>query len=245
MFTKSNLFSLNGRNLLLFFLLFLFSNFFFPNLTQAELVQSGDLSINVPGYDAATGWSADAIYDATITANFQDSTSPQKSVSITLPEGMRFVAYPVNRSPVADTPEYDDQGSVLSSFVESIITPPKQSYYPSYNGTLTYNLTSNCEAIEIPIKLTVDENVYYGPKNFPNGIQAESKKNNVSLDTVQMEVNGVGSVDLRFHSSDWITRTMISSSNQTVNMPQGGVHFASFNFVGRYLKNIQAYYYYP
>ncbi|MCA9364791.1 MAG: carboxypeptidase regulatory-like domain-containing protein [Candidatus Moranbacteria bacterium] len=206
-----------------------------------------DPTVAIDGYNSGVGWELGVVYDATVTAFFDDATGTEKKVHITLPEGMRFVNYPVNRAPVTNTPEYElDSGSLLNNFLDSVITPSKQTYYPSYNGTLTYEFTQNTVSAEIPFKLAVDENVYYGPKIFPQGIVVESEKNGTSIATISHQVNAVGDVSIALHPSDGWSRDVLSNTTNVITT--GSLGLLRSGVTGNkvmYRKSVEVYFYYP
>jgi len=211
-------------------------------------VTDGDVTIDVIDYVPVNGWTVGEVYDAKVTVDFNDTTSIDKHIDITLPEGMRFVNYPVKGAPTAGTPGYElDSGSVLVQFITSYVDSPKQTYYPSYNGTLTYNLTTSCESIEIPFKVTVDENVYYGPKTITDAISVTANKGVTNLGDASMDVDGIGDAVFTLWSRGWVNPTLaLAGSTDSVELPyiqvyrSGFLHPAAF-----YSKKITGYYYYP
>lgn len=65
------------------------------DLSLQSITTSTALSINVVDYSTGKGMGTYQIYDAIIIANFGDASSLGKKVEITIPEGIRYVAYPV------------------------------------------------------------------------------------------------------------------------------------------------------
>jgi hypothetical protein len=221
-------------------------SFFVGYYIYAEIVTDGDVILNIPDYDATIGWLAGDVYDTTVTVDFADTTSLNKKVEITLPEGMRFVAYPVTYTPASGSPGYEiDPSSVLGQFIDSITEPPQQTYYPSYNGTLTYNITTNCQSIEIPVKITVDERVYYGPKTITDAVVASGEKGGVVLGNPSMDVDGIGDMTFFIWSADWSTVDALAGTTDLVELPRAVFLRGGYEPKYFYAKEMTLYYYYP
>lgn len=136
-------------------------------------VTDGDVTIDIDEYDENEGWENGASKDVTITVDFGYNSDPNKEVSITLPEGLKFTQFPVKSiDPAEETVNLQvEDTSVYRDSIETITYPQKQDYYPSYNGTLKYTFKDDVGKIELTIKVAVDETVYYGKKMFNGDVR--------------------------------------------------------------------------
>ncbi len=157
-------------------------------ISPADAVMDGRVTIDIPDYSAATGWDIEVIKDVNVTANFADGTSSGKKITITLPEGMKFVSYPVVGTPAAGSLGYKlDATSTIAKFISGVTIPTK-TWYNSWNGSLTYEITSNCEAITIPVQVAVDRAYHHEPTTLNQAVQATAEKEGSSLGSAAMDV---------------------------------------------------------
>jgi hypothetical protein len=86
----------------------------------------------------------------------------------------------------------------LKGFVTSVEVPVNKPVYSSRNGVMSYYTTTRAEIIEIPIKIRVDEKLYYGQKIFSGSeaIQVTMYKAGILQNTVSMEVKAIGDVNI-------------------------------------------------
>lgn len=103
---------------------------------------AGRVAISIPDYEPSEGWRAGDIKDVIITVNNTMGLHGTRFISIKIPEGMRFVNYPV---PNPIIPELELQADIdFMTFINTVTEKPEQQdHYPSVNkGYLKYDINT-------------------------------------------------------------------------------------------------------
>ena len=195
----------------------------------------GNIKINISDYDG-NEWKVGAIYDATISAQF-DSAADNKQLKITLPAGLNYVNYP-SKTVSLPTVESPASGTLNTILIDNTHAGLGVSYDNLYANDITYTFADNAGKVEVPIKIQVNPNLYYGPKVFSasnnEAIKAELLQNDASTpaETVNMDIKAGGSFEVKFaknpasdnntntltnlyQTTDWLTSpdTYVDGSN--------------------------------
>lgn len=156
-----------------------------------EVATDNGVTIDIPDYVAANKWRILQAYDVKVIANFGDVTSVNKKLTIKLPDGMKFVNYPVNTTPTGiQTPAT----GVLNDFMVSYTTPATTDW-DTLSGEITYEFVPGASSVEIPLKVAVDERVYYDTLGtITAGVQAKATKgtSNTSVGQAKMNIHTAG-----------------------------------------------------
>lgn len=156
--------------------------------------EDGDVSIQVDGYDSLNGWKAGEVYDVTVRADFTDYSELERYVEISLPEGMRFVNYPVLNLSGNNSLEYQ-MTSPTDGLTQSVEATTQKSFSAStYYGKVKYKVSSDTGMYELKFKVTPDEYLAYGNKTFTNAISASAMANGSLIGAAKANINIVWSV---------------------------------------------------
>ncbi|TLG75492.1 hypothetical protein [Culicoidibacter larvae] len=165
----------------------------------SSITNSG-VSLNIPGYDEV-GWDVGVVKDVNVTVDFGDSTSSDKTLKVTVPDGMRYELIPVkgneNKTGV-DTVILSNLGTSdpLYTAITDITLPKKETFAGGATiGQVVYTFTPGTQVVTINLKVSVDKNKYYNPHTIANPIQASALLNKgaiVSVGDVSQTIKASG-----------------------------------------------------
>lgn len=202
-------------------------------------ITNGNVSIDIPDYDELVGWNNGDVKDMQVTVDFGDSTTANKKIKITLPEGLRFESITVKNG----TSTTGADASILSVYgdsdprataISSMTIPKKEtvaSKAATY-GTVEYEMINTTEKVVLEFKVSVDMSRYYGPHTIPNEITAEATKGTTnelvggSVVTQSVDAIGstVGSGNITYYSTTSAAGTATVLSSTGTSTEQGRVH---------------------
>lgn len=231
------------------------------NAEATSTQTGGNITVKINEYDEIQGWINGDVKDVEITVDFDDITSADKSVSVTLPEGLKYMKYPVAATDSDNSSALQlVDNMIFKEFVTGIESYPKKPNhgydYGSFNGTLAYTFRESTEKITFTIKVAVDESVYYGPKTFQGdeGIVVEASKAGgsgepVSIGKVVQEINathGTTTTGLLLWSNAF-PRTMVKDDASSFYLSRMYAEYrgaSSTAAVKKYFQDIEFTYYY-
>ncbi|MGL5041841.1 MAG: LapB repeat-containing protein [Culicoidibacterales bacterium] len=209
------------------------------------IVEDGIIKIDIPRYDVTKGWLFEDVYDVVITVDFQEATTTDKVVEITLPEGMRFATIPTKNSLGGIFVQADP---TLSDLIASDQRPVAHSVYKTYNGKMRYNFLPHASKVEIKgLKITPDAVLYYGPKQFAKGIEVTASKESVIQGAPAVVIDARGDSGYTIGSNTWkAAQTMVQGDLDILST--GEVYQSRIGYLAvrqGYTKSVNTYINYP
>ncbi|MBC1870113.1 LPXTG cell wall anchor domain-containing protein [Listeria seeligeri] len=219
------------------------------NTTKAEtktLLGAGEsnVTLSIPDYDQ-TAWGNGDIKEVTATVEFGDSTSTEKKVNFTLPDGMRFVSVPVPSNYKAG--ENVDSGVLsylgasdpLSVAITSTTVPDMETTYNKATfGTVSYDLDKGTEKASFTFSVRVDAAKYYGATDLKSPIKAEAFVNGDStpIDTAEQTIHAEGNKVVGYAKQDHV-KTMFRNwydSSWLKEVTASTASYDSYNYTKPY-----------
>ncbi|MDF9825691.1 hypothetical protein M2475_002109, partial [Breznakia sp. PF5-3] len=154
-------------------------------ISPRSTATNNSVTIDIPDYNATTGWTRGDIKEVKVTVNFGDATSANKKVSITVPEGLRYeqISIKSDTNKTGADPKiltlYDAGDPIVTSATS--ITLPKLETVASKKSTfgkLEYQFLNTVQTVTIKFQVGVDITRYYGPHTVKNPISVDVRKGN-------------------------------------------------------------------
>ncbi|MBC1447856.1 cell surface protein, partial [Listeria welshimeri] len=201
-------------------------------------------TLSIPDYDQ-TAWGNGDIKEVTATVEFGDSTSTEKKVNFTLPDGMRFVSVPVPSNYKAG--ENVDSGVLsylgasdpLSVAITSTTVPDMETTHNKATfGTVSYDLDKGTEKASFTFSVRVDAAKYYGATDLKSPIKAEAFVNGDStpIDTAEQTIHAEGNKVVGYAKQDHV-KTMFRNwydSSWLKEVTASTASYDSYNYTKPY-----------
>lgn len=206
-----------------------------PRISGSDTDGSSTITMDIPEFTPATGWSNGNIKTITLTVDFgADTTSSGKKVVFSLPDGMRYVQIPV-------TGEYNTTGvdtSVLSTlpsggvadYITKVTILTKDTSiggtaHGATYGEVIYEFTPGTQKATIDIQVRVDAYKYYGPHTLSGKITTKAYigAGELLIGTVEQTVNAVGPAE----ASTNINNTPVTNAGTTELAPSTSLETVS------------------
>lgn len=177
------------------------NNFNFDNISPASSQTNGSVTIDIPEYNHATGWTNGDVKTVNVTVDFGEDTSPNKKVEINVAQGLKYEL--ISYKDGTNTTGVDSKilapytaGDPMIASTQNMTLPKKDTFAAgSTSGKINYELVNGAQKVNIKFNISTDMSLYYGKHTIVNGISVTATKNNgqvVGGSTVKQEVNAIG-----------------------------------------------------
>lgn len=205
-----------------------------PNTLNATLVNS-DVEIAITSGNQGNQFVAGAVYELLVSVSFSN-TNDDLHITIQLPEGLSYVEYP------------NDQFSLLNAQIALESTPTLSEYNTEF-GNLSYRVKDTVLDVQIPIKVRVDIESFYGEKVFDqaDAIKARTYQGTSLLNEASQAIIAKGTLSLTaVTSSTENTIQIVEGSTEEITLPSLLLEYKVNNLqINPYFTDYQVVTYYP
>ena len=173
----------------------------FNNPTPTSLQTNGSVTIDIPEYNHAVGWTNGDVKTVNVTVDFGEDTSPNKKVEINVAPGLKYEL--ISYKEGSNLENVDSKilapytaGDPMIASTQSMTLPTKDKFAAaSTSGMIRYELVNGAHKVNIKFNISVDMSLYYGTHLIENGVNVVATKNNgqvVGGTTVKQDVKAIG-----------------------------------------------------